>query len=66
MNAAVPRLGDIVLIPGPEPDAAGRFRVIEAYPTGADHVRLTGWYLDTEWLTEQTLHLPADAILPTE
>ena len=61
---SLPRLGDIVLVRGPDRDTPGRFRVIDARAAGPGHLQLTGWYLDTDWLTEQTLHLPAAAIRP--
>ncbi|MGA8112763.1 MAG: hypothetical protein WCA46_03765 [Actinocatenispora sp.] len=51
---------------GPGGAPARRFRVIDARPGGAGRVRLTGWYLDSEPLTEQTLILPASAIRPVD
>ncbi len=53
-------------MPGPDHAEPARFRVIDADTTAPGQVRLTGWYLDTELLTEQTLHLPAAAVRPTD
>ncbi len=53
---SLPRLGDIVLVRGPDRDTPGRFRIIDARAAGPGHFQLT----------EQTLHLPADAIQPVD
>ncbi len=61
---SLPDLGDVVHLHPPA--APGRFRVIDAQPAGPGQVRLTGWYLDADPITEQTLHLPAAAIRSTD
>jgi hypothetical protein len=62
-NGWLPDLGDIVIVAeiGREP---APFRVIDVAPLPANHLHLTGWYLDADPLVERTLRVPATAIRP--